>query len=130
MTPQKAKTYVKKIAEKKNLDSVLVDDIISFYYKKVRNSLTTLEYSRVKLDNLGTFSLKEPSLDKEEHKLTKMLGYIDVNEMTFMKHTKIDQISKKLDYIKKVKEIINLEKERLDEVAKTRTSYDKNKKDN
>lgn len=127
MTPEKAKKYINKIAEDKNMDPMVIDDIVSFYWKKAREALTTLKHNRIKIDNLGVFEIKEYSLDKEEASLNTQLSYIDTHEMTFVKHTKITEMSKKLEYIADVKEVISKEKERFKEVEKKREEYESSK---
>ena len=64
MIPKNHKTFKDGIAEEIGVHESVVDEFVSFYYKKVRDSLSNLEHTNVFIENLGTFSLRKARVEK------------------------------------------------------------------
>jgi len=64
MIPKKPALIVKQVAEDMDIPISTVDDIISFYYKEVRKTLSSLEHLRIDLPGLGNFVIKKKSVDR------------------------------------------------------------------
>jgi len=92
MKAYKSKNLCKDIAKDKDLDEVMINDIISFYYEDVRKEFKGLDNPRIKLDNLGTFEVKQSSLER----------YVKRNE-SFIKETNPDTLS--FNYYKGYKKV-------------------------
>ena len=63
MNPKSHKNFKDQIAEEVGVHPKVVDDFITFYYSKLRKSLSTLEYPRVMVDGLGTFFIRKRKLE-------------------------------------------------------------------
>ena len=58
MTPKKVKTIIKKTSDDLNISESIVDDVISFYWKQVRESIVEVKSNSLKINGLGTFNVK------------------------------------------------------------------------
>ena len=109
MNPKNYKLFFKNIAKEADVHPRLVDDLISFYYGKVRKHLSELEYPRIYLHGLGTFSLRKTKLENSIKRHRDMLGNLE--KMTYkgwMKHVpikkKLDTMEKALETVKRISE--------------------------
>ena len=125
MIPKSHKIFIKPTAEELSVSETLVEDVVEFFYSDVRRTLNELKSLNVKIDNLGTFKIKEKELSKLKSKLEGHLKALEdpesFNQMRIRKDVKI-----KYDKISRVSELINAEKERKKEHKKTK--YEKNKR--
>lgn len=64
MIPKKSSILYKELAEELNCPLELVEDIIQYYYKEIRNNLTNLTHPRINVEGLGQF-VARPSLVKK-----------------------------------------------------------------
>lgn len=94
MNPKKHKVFKEGIAEEVGVHQSVVDDFISFYYAKLRNKLSNLEYPRVQVDGLGTFVLRKSKLDKAIKKNKSMLG--NIAKRTYNGFAKSEDISRNI----------------------------------
>lgn len=94
MKPQKHKVFIKGIAEEIGVHPVLVERFISFYYTKVRKSLSDLECPRIYLEGLGTFSIRKKKLDKAISRNKDILDNLE--KMTFKGYEKHVPVKEKL----------------------------------
>ena len=65
MRPIKRKEISEKVAERLNLSSETVDEIVSCYYNIIQRKLSQLEFPSITVDNLGTFFVKRPKLEEK-----------------------------------------------------------------
>jgi hypothetical protein len=63
MIPKKPEIIIKEVAEQHDLPISMVDDVVSFYYKEVRKTLSSLEHLNVNLVGLGQFIMKTNSVN-------------------------------------------------------------------
>ena len=56
MNPKSHKEFKKGIAEKVGVHPTVVDDFITFYYAKLRKSLSNLNYPRIQVDGFRNIS--------------------------------------------------------------------------
>ena len=63
MVPKKPEIIIKAVAEQYDLPESLVDDVVSFYYKEVRKSLSSLENLRINLPGLGHFVIQKKNVE-------------------------------------------------------------------
>jgi nucleoid DNA-binding protein len=119
LIPKSHKIFIKPTAEELSVSETLVEDVVEFFYSDVRRTLNELKSFNVKIDNLGTFKIKEKELGKLKSKLEGHLKALEdpesFNQMRIRKDVKI-----KYDKIRKVSELINAEKERKKEHKKTK----------
>lgn len=65
MRPKKAKEFIPAIANKLNLSSNLIEDVINYYWQEVRKSLSGLKHNRIHVTNLGDFVTKHWKVDEK-----------------------------------------------------------------
>ena len=119
MIPKKANSLYVEVAEDLNVDKLLVENAVEYFYKEVRSLLSNLAYPRINIDGLGQFAVKNYSVKKGIEKYTKQLENHDTS--TFSAYYTKKSIENKLDLL------INIEQALLEQDLKKETF--KKKKD-
>ena len=109
MNPKKYKDFYDDIAKECNAHSDLVNDLVSFFYGKVRNSLSNLENSKLYLPNLGTFSIRKNRLIKKIKRHKDMLGNLE--KMTYKGYQKHVPIKEKIEIMENLLNKIELKQQ-------------------
>ena len=108
------KEFKKGIAEKVGVHPDVVDDFISFYYGKVRKSLSSLEYPTVSVFGLGTFSLRKNKVEKAIKKNKSYLGNFVKNTYDgYDKHIAVKEKIQMLEQANRQIEEVNEEKKKF-----------------
>lgn len=118
MLPKNSKHYIIPTSEDLNLDTQLIEDIVAFYYSKLRLALSNLEFHNIQVENLGTFSAKSKELPKLIAKYQKHLSVLKTDtfkQMDIKKNTEI-----KLEKAIKLQKIIKEESARKREFLKNK----------
>jgi flagellar capping protein FliD len=68
------------------------------YWKKVRNALTNLEHIRVRVENLGTFTLRANKLKKYIKNLDNKME--DVDQSSFSGYKQYEEMSERLQLLR------------------------------
>lgn len=118
MRPKKAKEFIPEISDQFNLPQDLIEDVIDYYWREVRKSLSSLSHSRIHLTNLGDFVIKHwkvddkiQSLEKwEENKKATGLQEITVRFKVAENLYNLKNIKKVMDEENQRKEFIKLHK--------------------
>jgi hypothetical protein len=63
LTPRKAKTLIPKTAEQSGFPEETCSKVILYFYKVLRERLSSLEYKKILVDNFGAFYCKERALE-------------------------------------------------------------------
>lgn len=71
MRPKKAKEFIPEIADKTDVSKELAEDVILYYWREIRKSLSTLSHTRVHVTNLGDFVTKYWKIDDKIDMLEK-----------------------------------------------------------
>ena len=71
MRPKKAKEFIDDVAKEVGLAKEVVESVIGFYYRELRQNLSVLSHSRVHVTNLGDFVTKHWKVDDKIEKLEK-----------------------------------------------------------
>jgi len=71
LRPKKAKEFVDDIAKEVGLAKEVVESIISFYYRELRENLSRLKHYKVHITNLGDFTIKHWKIDDKIDKLQR-----------------------------------------------------------
>mgnify|MGYP003147978589 CR=1 FL=1 len=79
MIPKNHKIFKEGIAKEVGVHESVVDDLIGFYYSKVRHALSALDHNKVFIDGLGTFSLRKVRIEKAILKNKSYLGNLKKN---------------------------------------------------
>ena len=120
MNPKKATKLYKSFAEENNYEESLVETVIEFYYKNIRNILSNLSYPRINIDGLGHIYAKQTIVNKTIDKLHKVLDDHDTSTFSAYHNKKAMEI--KLDNLLKLQQKIIEQNEK-------KNNFLKNKKD-
>jgi len=112
MIPKKANKFYKDVAEDLNIEESLVEDVIEFFYKEVRTTLSNLSHPRINVEGLGHFVAKSTLIKKAIPRYTKSLENHDTS--TFGAYFNKKKIEQKLDLLIKLEQQIITEEERKD----------------
>lgn len=124
MIPKKPSKIYKELSEELNIEGSLVEDLIEFYYKKVRENLSGLKHPRINIDGLGHFVVKELFVKESIPRIEKSLELHDTS--TFSAYFNKKSKETKLEKLKELKKKIDLENERKLELQNKRDEYIKN----
>ena len=64
MKPKSHKFFFEEVAKEIGVHKDVVDDLITFYYNKVRKNLSDLTDTHINVAGLGTFILRKKRLEK------------------------------------------------------------------
>ena len=103
MIPKKAKDLRKDFIKDNNYDENLVNDLLDFYWKEVRKTISTLTHHTIRLDNIGSFKIKHWKLDET---VTTFETILKNMEGKFSKYAVIEDLTKQIENINKVKQLI------------------------
>jgi len=65
LRPKKSKEFIPLIAEKLDVSTELAEDVILYYWREIRKSLSSLSHSRIHVTNLGDFVTKHWKIDEK-----------------------------------------------------------------
>lgn len=92
--------------------------VIGFYYKNLRQKLSSLESPSVQIENLGTFYIKEKALDSDILKANRISDSLSGN--TIQEYAMKQNIKSKQEMMVKVKGMLDLERLRRRSVIEKR----------
>ena len=99
MNPKSHKEFKKGLADEVGVHQQVVDDIISFYYAKLRSNLSNLVFPRLLVEGLGTFYLRKGKLEKAIKKNKSILG--NLTKRTYVGFAKSEDIQKNIEQMEK-----------------------------
>lgn len=121
MKPIKAMELSSKVAQKSNNDERMVSDVLDFFWKNVRSSVSKLEHPTIHLDNLGSFKVRPWVLPKIEEKYQGIHDALSNSEdLTFRKRVILQETNERLKVIDNIKSILDSEKQRAEKIKKSR----------
>ena len=106
-------------AESLGLDHLLVDDVVSFFYRQTQKKLSSINAPSVNVPNMGTFVLKKQRVQK---KYTAFLNKIDPSESIRMYETSL-QVKTDIEKYTAVLAKMDEEVARRKEVNKQKEKY-------
>jgi len=123
LKPKKAKEFIPEISDQLNLPKDLIGDVIDYYWREVRKSLSNLSHSRIHLTNLGDFVIKHWKLEDkletlqkwEENKKAKGLQEITVRFKVAENLYNLRNLKKIIEEENQRKEFIKLHKTKSNE---------------
>lgn len=116
MIPKKANKFYKETAEDLNIEESLVEDIVEFFYKEVRTTLSNLSHPRINVEGLGHFVAKSSLIKKAIPRYIKSLQTHDTS--TFSAYFNKKKIEQKVELLIKLDQQINIEAERKETFKK------------
>jgi nucleoid DNA-binding protein len=123
--PRKAKDLIPQVAKETNLSEETINNIIGFYWREVRKSLSSLKHSRVHITNLGDFVTKHWKIDDK----IEMLEKFEENnrQKGLQQMTARFKTAETLFDLKALKAIMTEEKQRADFIKLHKTHESKRK---
>ena len=110
LRPKKAKEFIPELSAELSLPKELVEDVINYYWREVRKSLSNLSHSRIHLTNLGDFIVKHWKVDEKIETLEK---WEETNKQKGMQQiTARFKTAESLFGLKNLKKIIEEENQR------------------
>lgn len=122
MNPLKRKEISKITAESLDLDHLLVDDVVAFFYRTVQKKLSSMEHHSVNVPNMGTFVLKKQRIENKLDKYNNFLNKIDASESMTMYETTVE-VKTDIEKYNKMLSVINDEVQRKKDVEKLKEKY-------
>ena len=104
MKPKSHKAFFEEVAKEIGVHKDVVDDLVTFYYGKVRKSLSELEDTHVSIANLGTFILRKSKLEKAIKRQKDILGNLE--KMTYKGYDKYVPVKEKIKSLEKALELV------------------------
>jgi nucleoid DNA-binding protein len=105
MIPKKSKLLYKDVSEEMNVSENLVDALIDFYYKELKNTLTNLQHPTINVEGLGQFVIRKNLVTKSIPKYNKMLENHDTS--TFKAYYNKKAIEERVQLLEKMNEMMN-----------------------
>lgn len=112
MRPQKAKDLIPKVAELTEFPQKTCETLITFFYKQVREKLSTLEEPCLQIEKIGNFYLKEKKADKRIRTLLGMRAHIIEWTDGIRKANMLREIDDQLQRLEKIENKIQLRKDK------------------
>ena len=107
LTPKSYKNFFTEVAKECEVHPDLVDELVRFFYNEVRKNMESLDNTRIRLPNLGTFITRKGRLDRAIKRHKDMLGNLE--KTTFKGYNEHLPIKEKLQLMEKAAERINKE---------------------
>ena len=125
MIPKKHKVIIEETAKQLDLDINLVQDLTSFYWSKVRKSLSDLDAAAINIEGLGKMYIKPLTLKKVTEKYKAILK--NINPKYFSNVQKIKDLEIRIERLDKVAIMLE-EQNNKRNLVKTKR-YEKDNKD-
>lgn len=114
----KAKKLIPKVAKDLCISEEMVEDVINFYYKSVRQKVEKLSAHRIRITGLGVMHVRPGKLISSIEKLTTTLNSDNIKNFKreIYKQTLQEALEEQTIFISKLKEdghISNLEKQKF-----------------
>ena len=106
MKPKSHKSFFEKVAKDVGVHKDVVEDIITFYYSKVRKNLSELSDTHINISNLGTFKLRKKRLEKNIKRNKDIIGNLE--KMTYKGYDKYVPVKNKLKQMENALEMLNV----------------------
>jgi hypothetical protein len=110
LNPKKSKNILKDLYSELDLDEALVADAIDFYWANVRKSITSISYTRIKIENLGDFQVKNKALTNIICKYEALINKFD--KTNFSSYPRYQTLVDRLVVLEKTKKELDEESER------------------
>jgi hypothetical protein len=100
LTPLKVNTLFAEIASEIELSEELVSDIVTFYWKGIKQELEEPNNISFRIDCFGTFEIRKQQVIYMIDKYERILKFM--KPTTYSRHVLMDLTIKKLDRLKKL----------------------------
>lgn len=122
MRPKKAKDFIQDVAEQLHFSEDVVKDVVDYYWRNIRKSLSSLDHSRIHLTNLGDFTIKHWKIDEKIEGLEK---WEETNKQKGLQQiTARFKTAETLYDLKKLKGLVEEENQRKEFIKLHKKSYE------
>jgi hypothetical protein len=122
LRPKKAKDFIPNVAEQLHLSEDVVKDVVDYYWRNIRKSLSSLDHSRIHLTNLGDFTIKHWKIDEKIEGLEK---WEETNKQKGLQQiTARFKTAETLYDLKKLKGFVEEENQRKEFIKLHKKSYE------
>ena len=105
MKPKNHKFFFEEVAMEMEVHKDVVDDLITFYYGKVRKNLSNLTDTHINIASLGTFIIRKKRLERAIKKNKDIIGNLE--KMTYKGYDKYVPVKNKLKQMENALNILN-----------------------
>ena len=128
LRPIKRKQLSEKVAERLNLSSETVDEIIQCYYNAIQKKLSKLVHPQLTLDGLGTFYIKRSKLEEKLGIYQKALKkYEDIEEPTLSEYSSLISLKNDVNMFQNIVDELDLLNEKKKNKEEEKKLYKTNK---
>ena len=121
MNPKKTHNLYKTLSEELSISEYLIEDLVEFMYKNLRQKLSNLVHPRINVDGLGQFVVRTHAVRKAIPRLKKILETHDTT--TFSAYFNKKMLEDKVEALENVeKQIVSLE-EKKEAIQKQKDEY-------
>ena len=122
MRPKKAKDFIQDVAKQLHFSEDVVKDVVDYYWRNIRKSLSSLDHSRIHLTNLGDFTIKHWKIDEKIEGLEK---WEENNKLKGMQElTARFKTAETLYNLKNLKKIVEEENQRKEFITLHKKNYE------
>jgi hypothetical protein len=122
LRPKKAKDFIPSVAEQLHLSEDVVKDVVDYYWRNIRKSLSSLDHSRIHLTNLGDFTIKHWKIDE---KIEGLENWEETNKQKGLQQiTARFKTAETLYDLKKLKGLVEEENQRKEFIKLHKKSYE------
>ena len=118
MRPLKVRDLLPSFAMEMERPVEEVQAVVSFYYKNIRQKLSSLDSVNVQVENLGTFYIKERALNKQIENV--QIYHDKLSDSEIKEYERKLDVKRKIDLMKNMVELLSLEKQRRRDVINKR----------
>jgi nucleoid DNA-binding protein len=105
LKPKNHKYFYEDVAKEVGVHKEVVDNLIAFYYAKIRKSLSELKDTHISIASLGTFTLRKSRLEKTIKRNKDILGNLE--KMTYKGYEKYIPVKNKIKIMEEALEKLN-----------------------
>jgi nucleoid DNA-binding protein len=121
MIPKKASKLYTQLAEEMQVDEMLVETLITSYYKEIRSCISELKYPRLDIEGLGHFVVKAKIVEEKIPKIQKSLE--DHDTSTFNAYFNKKGKEQKLGQLIEIQKLILIEEQRKETFKLKKDEY-------
>lgn len=128
MTPTKAKKLIPKTAELTGFSEEIVNILVSFYYKQLREKLSYLQYPAIQVEGFGNFYIKEKALERTHQRYLRFENGLNNKPEGPRKESMSRDIVVQLERFERIKKLLEERKQKKEFVTLHQETYEEAKR--
>tara|TARA_Y100001937_G_scaffold77239_1_gene104787 strand:- start:185 stop:544 length:360 start_codon:yes stop_codon:yes gene_type:complete len=105
LKPKSHKSFFEQVAKDIGVHKDVVEDMVTFYYSRVRKNLSNLTDTHINVSNLGTFKLRKKRLENNIKRNKDIIGNLE--KMTYKGYDKYVPVKNKLQKMEQALSMLN-----------------------